>query len=77
MVKIPDKKHSRCCNMHNSVHNNRMEFSWDETKRLKNIKKHRLDFIDAPGVFDGPLLRFQRTGLITANHVLIPWGFSD
>jgi len=25
-----------------------MKFQWDETKRKLNIKKHGIDFIDAP-----------------------------
>lgn len=30
-----------------------MEFEWDEAKRLTNIDKHGIDFIDVPEVFDG------------------------
>ncbi|MBW4626264.1 MAG: BrnT family toxin [Brasilonema octagenarum HA4186-MV1] len=30
-----------------------MEFEWDEAKRLANIRKHGIDFIDVPEVFDG------------------------
>ena len=30
-----------------------MEFEWDEAKRLSNIDKHGIDFIDVPDVFDG------------------------
>ncbi|PNG25319.1 BrnT family toxin [Methylocella silvestris] len=33
-----------------------MDFEWDETKRLKNIKKHALDFIDAVVLFSNPHL---------------------
>ena len=28
-----------------------MEFEWDENKRLSNIEKHRIDFIDAVGIY--------------------------
>lgn len=28
-------------------------YEWDEIKRLKNLEKHKLDFIDAILVFDG------------------------
>lgn len=31
-----------------------MEFEWDETKRLKNIEKHGLDFVDGYLVFEDP-----------------------
>ena len=30
-----------------------MKFEWDDTKRKSNIKKHGIDFIDAPIIFDG------------------------
>jgi uncharacterized DUF497 family protein len=28
-----------------------MRFEWDEKKRLSNIKKHGIDFIDVPEMF--------------------------
>ena len=28
------------------------KFEWDENKRLINIEKHSIDFVDAIGVFD-------------------------
>jgi uncharacterized protein len=30
-----------------------MKFEWDETKRKSNIKKHGIDFVDAPMIFAG------------------------
>lgn len=30
-----------------------VELEWDEAKRLSNIEKHRLDFLDARRLFDG------------------------
>jgi hypothetical protein len=30
-----------------------MKFTWDEKKRVINLKQHGLDFADAPPVFDG------------------------
>lgn len=30
-----------------------MEFEWDEAKRLANLRKHGIDFIDVPSVFNG------------------------
>ncbi len=29
-------------------------FEWDETKNLKNVETHKLDFIDADLVFENP-----------------------
>ena len=33
-----------------------MEFEWDEVKRKENLRKHGLDFLDAPTLFSGPML---------------------
>ena len=33
-----------------------MEFEWDEAKRKENLRKHGLDFFDAPTLFSGPML---------------------
>lgn len=33
-----------------------MEFEWDESKRLANIRKHGVDFIDMPLLFKSPML---------------------
>jgi uncharacterized DUF497 family protein len=32
-----------------------MVYEWDEAKRLANITKHGLDFVDAPLVYDCPI----------------------
>ena len=39
--------------------NQGMEFEWDETKRLTNLSKHGLDFIDVPLVFDGEIVTVE------------------
>ncbi len=36
-----------------------MEYQWDETKRLTNLRKHGIDFIDVPAVFDGGILTVE------------------
>ncbi|MEM9273313.1 MAG: BrnT family toxin [Cyanobacteria bacterium P01_F01_bin.143] len=36
-----------------------MEFEWDETKRLANLRKHGIDFTDVPTVFDGNVLTIE------------------
>ena len=30
-----------------------MSYEWDERKRRSNVKKHGIDFIDVPELFDG------------------------
>ena len=36
-----------------------MEFTWSERKRALNLKEHKLDFVDAPSVFDGLTYTFE------------------
>lgn len=36
-----------------------MEFTWSETKRSANLKKHGLDFVDEPSVFEGVTFTFE------------------
>ena len=31
-------------------------FEWDSNKREVNLRKHRIDFEDAVGIFDGPII---------------------
>jgi len=33
-----------------------MKFEWDEAKNQTNIRKHGLDFNDAPYIFNSPML---------------------
>lgn len=33
-----------------------MQFEWDEAKNLENIRKHQIDFVDVPGIFDSAML---------------------
>ncbi len=32
-----------------------MDFEWDPAKARENLRKHRIDFADAVGVFDDPM----------------------
>lgn len=36
-----------------------MRFSWSEVKRQSNLTDHGLDFVDAPGVFEGVTYTFE------------------
>ena len=38
-----------------------INFEWDETKRQTNIRKHGIDFVDAPLVFDGVTVTIEDT----------------
>jgi uncharacterized DUF497 family protein len=39
--------------------NEQIKFEWDEVKRLANIRKHGIDFLDAPEVFAGETLTIK------------------
>lgn len=38
-----------------------MEFEWDEDKCRGNIRKHSIDFIDVPEIFEGSMLTYLDT----------------
>jgi len=60
-----------------------MDFEWDERKRLSNLDKHGLDFIDVIDVFEAPYVivpskqksrgekRLLATGKFHNRHVTI------
>ena len=61
-----------------------MDFEWDEAKRLSNLRKHGLDFVDAEALFDGrPVYtrpsqrsmeqRFVTIGLLNDEFVALIW----
>ena len=33
-----------------------MQFEWDETKNVADIRKHKIDFSDVPAIFKGAML---------------------
>ena len=33
--------------------------TWDESKRLRNIKNHKLDLVGCESVFDGPVVTWE------------------
>lgn len=61
-----------------------MEFEWDEAKRLSNLEKHDIDFVDVRELFSGRLLhtttssytaeeRFITTGRLNAQFITVIW----
>ena len=59
-----------------------MEFEWDDAKRQSNMRKHRLDFIDAVVIFEAPHVitdarsvgderRFMATGWMDDGFVTV------
>jgi len=41
-----------------------MQFEWDEAKRLANLQKQGVDFIDASEMFTGEMVILSTAGLI-------------
>ena len=63
-------------------------FEWDETKRLTNIERHGIDFIDAVLLFDGRTVltlhspyaeedRFLVVGILDGRFVTAIWTWRD
>ena len=63
-------------------------FEWDDAKRLANLDKHKLDFIDARLLFDGratitarsdhPIeARFVTTAMIDGKFYTVVWTWRD
>lgn len=36
-----------------------MEFEWDESKRITNLRKHGIDFSDVLAIFDGEIVTVE------------------
>ncbi|MBI1868956.1 MAG: BrnT family toxin [Methylocystis sp.] len=65
-----------------------MNVRWDDDKRLKNLAKHKLDFVDAGAPFDGratvttlSVHRFEArhvtTALIGGKFYTVVWTWRD
>ena len=60
-----------------------MRFEWDEKKRLINIRKHGIDFVDVPAIFELDTVtiiddrfeygetRYQTLGLLKARVIVV------
>jgi uncharacterized protein len=60
-----------------------MNIEWDETKRLANIEKHSVDFLDAVFIFENPVIesvdtrenyneeRWQALGHVDDDHFMV------
>jgi uncharacterized DUF497 family protein len=54
-----------------------MRYTWDEAKRLANLQKHGLDFVDAEKVFDSPLVLIEDTREVYDEQRMIGIGLLD
>ncbi|MBZ0143217.1 MAG: BrnT family toxin [Rhodocyclaceae bacterium] len=54
-----------------------MRYVWDEAKRQANLKKHGLDFADAPEVFAGPMVLIEDSRADYGEQRMIGIGLLD
>lgn len=47
------------CNVYKNVYSCAMLFTWDEKKRISNIKKHGIDFACSSEIFAGPTFTWE------------------
>jgi len=52
-----------------------VRYAWDEAKRAANLRKHGLDFVDAPEVFAGPTCTVEDSRLAYGEQRLLSFGF--
>ena len=53
------------------------KFEWDDTKRKFNIKKHGIDFIDAPIIFSGYTLTIEDDRYDYGEERFVTFGILD
>ena len=54
-----------------------MNFEWEDTKRKSNIKKHGIDFIDAPMIFSGYTLTIEDDRYPYGEERFVTFGILD
>ncbi len=54
-----------------------MRYTWDDTKRKNNIKKHHLDFADAEIIFEGLTLTIPDNRFDYGEDRFISFGMLD
>jgi uncharacterized protein len=54
-----------------------MNFEWDDTKRKSNIKKHGIDFINAPMIFAGYTLTIEDDRFNHGEERFVTFGILD
>ena len=52
-----------------------MHVTWDERKRIANLKTHGFDFLDATQVFDGQTFTFEDDRFVYREQRFITLGF--
>jgi uncharacterized DUF497 family protein len=62
--------------MDDRIYDSYIRFTWDELKRLRNLRVHRLDFADVQRVFAGWTMTFRDDRFIYYEQRFVTLGFS-
>jgi uncharacterized protein len=54
-----------------------MRFEWDEQKRLENLRKHGIDFVDAKEIWQGTVLEVPSAQQAHGEQRYIAYGVLD
>jgi uncharacterized DUF497 family protein len=54
-----------------------VRYTWDEAKRLRNLRKHGLDFADVWRVFEGDVLTYEDVRFDYGEQRMIAFGMLD
>ena len=49
------------------------DFEWDEDKRVENIRKHGIDFVDVSSVFDGDTVMVEDARYNYGERRFVSW----
>jgi uncharacterized protein len=60
--------------MDNRIYDSPMRFTWDEVKRMRNLRVHGFDFADAHEVFAGPTLTFEDDRFVYYEQRFVTFG---
>ncbi len=68
---------SRFSSNSDCIYTSSIHFSWNERKRISNLRDHKLDFIDAQRVFHGPTATYEDDRLACGEQRFITLGLLD
>ena len=51
-----------------------MELEWDENKRLANLQKHKIDFVDSEAIFNGYTITLEDDSANYSEQRFITFG---
>ena len=51
-----------------------MQFEWDEAKRLSNIRRHGIDFVEVPPLFDDDTVTVEDTRITYSEQRFVTLG---